>query len=340
MRLWSGWCWRPGARTLTSVVVQAASGRQMEVRAKQFVIAAGTVETCRLLLASGVGEGRVGVNLHDHLTLAVATFTGAAREAVLRDLRPWVCLGPRGATVHSVKLEAGAELRSRLGVNPAMAHVTFEEPANSGPALLRSALRARQEGKSAAESSLGMARIPAALLEALRFVWWARVRRRRYVSSRAEVRLQVNLAQDSPSTSRVLLSEDVDRFGLRRAIVDWRVSEGSWRSIREFAAWVRKTLAARGVDEGVVWEPAVLDGGGGEERMLALVDDARHAMGGACMGTDPRTSVVDPELRVHGISNLSVASAAVFPDGSPQLPTLTLAALCLRLADRLQKQLA
>jgi uncharacterized membrane protein YcfT len=32
---------------------------------------------------------------------------------------------------------------------------------------------------------------------------------------------------------------------------------------------------------------------------------------------------------------LSVASAAVFPDGSAQLPTLTMMALALRLADRL-----
>jgi len=65
------------------------------------------------------------------------------------------------------------------------------------------------------------------------------------------------------------------------------------------------------------------------------IDDARHAMGGACMGRDPRTSVVDPELRVHGIQNLFIASAAVFPDGSPQLPTLPLMALSLRLAEHL-----
>ncbi len=66
------------------------------------------------------------------------------------------------------------------------------------------------------------------------------------------------------------------------------------------------------------------------------LEDARHAMGGACMGDDPRTSVVDREMRVHGVGNLSVASAAVFPDGSAQLPTLTMMALALRLAERLR----
>ncbi len=57
------------------------------------------------------------------------------------------------------------------------------------------------------------------------------------------------------------------------------------------------------------------------------------------MGTDPRTSVVDPDLCVHGLRNLFIASAAVFPDGSPQLPTLPLMALTLRLAQHLHQRL-
>jgi choline dehydrogenase-like flavoprotein len=44
---------------------------------------------------------------------------------------------------------------------------------------------------------------------------------------------------------------------------------------------------------------------------------------------------VDAEMRVHGVENLSVASAAVFPNGSAQLPTLTMMALALRLGERL-----
>jgi choline dehydrogenase-like flavoprotein len=56
------------------------------------------------------------------------------------------------------------------------------------------------------------------------------------------------------------------------------------------------------------------------------------------MGTDSRTSVVDRDLRVHGLRNLFIASAAVFPDGSPQLPTLPLMALTLRLAHHLHRE--
>ena len=90
-----------------------------------------------------------------------------------------------------------------------------------------------------------------------------------------------------------------------------------------------------------MWQPALFaEGAASDDALLGRIEDARHAMGGCRMGTDPRTSVVDPDLVVHGVGNLSVASAAVFPDGSAQLPALTLSALCLRLAERLHKKLA
>jgi choline dehydrogenase-like flavoprotein len=53
------------------------------------------------------------------------------------------------------------------------------------------------------------------------------------------------------------------------------------------------------------------------------------------MGTDPRESVVDAELKVHGVANLYVASCAVFPAGGSSNPTFTMMALAMRLADRL-----
>ena len=104
--------------------------------------------------------------------------------------------------------------------------------------------------------------------------------------------------------------------------------------MRRYAAHLQGEFEAMGLT-GVEWAPGMLD-----DAAMEGLEDARHAMGGACMGDDPRTSVVDAEMRVHGVGNLSVASAAVFPDGSAQLPTLTMMALALRLAGRLEARLA
>jgi glucose dehydrogenase len=62
------------------------------------------------------------------------------------------------------------------------------------------------------------------------------------------------------------------------------------------------------------------------------VKGASHLMGTCRMGTDPRTSVVDAELRAHDHPNLFIVGSAVFPTGAAANPTLTIAALALRAA--------
>jgi len=61
---------------------------------------------------------------------------------------------------------------------------------------------------------------------------------------------------------------------------------------------------------------------------------SNHPMGATKMGNDRRTSVVDPLCRSHDHPNLYVASSSVFPtSGGSGGPTLTIAALALRIAD-------
>ncbi|MFN5161150.1 MAG: GMC oxidoreductase [Cyanobacteriota bacterium] len=60
-----------------------------------------------------------------------------------------------------------------------------------------------------------------------------------------------------------------------------------------------------------------------------------YACGTCRMGSDPADSVVDLEGRCHGIANLTIADASVFP-GCPAVgPGLTVVANALRVADRI-----
>ncbi|MFN7985225.1 MAG: GMC family oxidoreductase, partial [Vicinamibacterales bacterium] len=65
-----------------------------------------------------------------------------------------------------------------------------------------------------------------------------------------------------------------------------------------------------------------------------------HHIGTTRMADSPRRGVVDRHCRVHGIDNLHIAGSSVFPTGGWVFPTLTIAALSLRLADRLAARLA
>lgn len=60
-----------------------------------------------------------------------------------------------------------------------------------------------------------------------------------------------------------------------------------------------------------------------------------HHLGTCRMADDPQHGVVDRDCRVHGHPNLYVVGASVFPTGGALQPSLTVAALALRLADQL-----
>jgi choline dehydrogenase-like flavoprotein len=57
---------------------------------------------------------------------------------------------------------------------------------------------------------------------------------------------------------------------------------------------------------------------------------AGHIIGTARMGQDPKTSVVDRDLRSHEHRNLFILGSSVFPTSATANPTLTIAALSLR----------
>ena len=62
-----------------------------------------------------------------------------------------------------------------------------------------------------------------------------------------------------------------------------------------------------------------------------------HHMGGTRMGTDPATSVVDANARVHGMDNLFIGGSSVFATSGECNPTTTIVALAIRLGHHLAK---
>ncbi len=63
---------------------------------------------------------------------------------------------------------------------------------------------------------------------------------------------------------------------------------------------------------------------------------AGHIMGTTRMGNNPGNSVVNKSCKSHDIKNLYIIGPSVFPTGGTANPTLTVAALTLRLADELK----
>ena len=66
---------------------------------------------------------------------------------------------------------------------------------------------------------------------------------------------------------------------------------------------------------------------------------AHHPTGTLRMGNDPKTSVVDKDGRCHDHPNLFITGGAAFPTCGSCGPTITIAALALRTADAIGRQL-
>jgi len=143
--------------------------------------------------------------------------------------------------------------------------------------------------------------------------------------------LGVMCEQEALPGSRITLGPEKDRFGVPKLSLHWEISPRTWQTVVKFCRLVKEEVERLGYGK-VNLRREIMEGiTDGRE----LLTDVNHHMGGTVMGTDPYRSVVDVHLKVHGVSNLWVASSSVFPSSSHSNPTLTILALTHRLAETL-----
>ena len=115
-----------------------------------------------------------------------------------------------------------------------------------------------------------------------------------------------------------------DAFGRPLARIHSFVDAMNVKRLRAMAAAARALLKASGAAT-LVEEYGTYDS-----------FSSAHVFGGCRMGADPRSSIVDAGLRMHGVANLWVCDASVFPSsGGGEAPSLTIQALALRAVDRM-----
>jgi cholesterol oxidase len=107
--------------------------------------------------------------------------------------------------------------------------------------------------------------------------------------------------------------------------VDWttKTSRAYFDAVKEAMEDLARTLGARFTDS-PLWYL---------RRVITV-----HPLGGAPMGRTPETGFVDPYGQVFGVPGLSVADGSVMPGPVGPNPSLTIAALADRFADRILEQ--
>ncbi len=324
-------------RAVTALRVGTLEGGSLAVRARHYVLACGGIENARLLLASKIaGEhDQVGRFFMDH---------PRAVYGRIRLEEPWKLPHLLGVPLPDGKLQLGVGLdrktRRREGLLDHYAtfevmHSAYTEKTyGSVVRLAKILLRMGWAGRRTDVGTRKLANvkntiylltprelIPHPLYRAL----WA-ARRALRPRAAARERIVVYFCEQPPNEdSRVFLSERRDALGVPRAVLDWRLGDAVTHTLTRLQEILGAEFAARGIG-------AVTPAEGQPE-----YTDASHHMGTTRMGTDPRTSVVDLDCRVHGLSNLYLAGSSVFPNAGHANPTWTLVALAVRLARKLNE---
>lgn len=319
------------------VQVQTLDGTSFSFSSRQVVIAAGTIETIRILLSSrsvhkdGIGNhsDNLGRWFHDHLSVKAAVLQPVRSSDLLNLLAPWYL----GSTRHTIKLETTAAWQEENSCLNVMGHIVFEAPDDSAFTWLRKQLQATQSGASHDHTipHLDLMSLPAELVDTAYLAWKRLYYKRRWCPVNGSINLQIDTEQQPNPENRIRLSTDKDLLGMYKAIVQWNWGESERHA---FAAYRQLfTQQWNHWDFGKLQWINNFEPGSDWERN---VNDIYHMMGGTRMSDDPSQGVVDSNLCVHGVDNLFVASCSVFPTGGSSNPTLTLMALTLRLAEHLK----
>jgi choline dehydrogenase-like flavoprotein len=125
----------------------------------------------------------------------------------------------------------------------------------------------------------------------------------------------------------------VDRFGIPVLRFHWKWTDAEYLQVKHMQETFRSLIAEMG---GEVYSPMPTreDGYG-----IAAGGVIIHELGGARMGADPKTSVVNSNCQTHEVKNLFVADGAPFTSQADKNPTWTIMALSWRTSDYIAAQL-
>ena len=313
-----------GGPRIAAVTAIAPGGRRVTVQARRFVIAAGAIETTRIileinrigamnLLPSSCGVGRY---LADHLSVAIGDVAAEDRTTAARLFAPrftgdWM----RGYRFLEQDAPAAAP-RCFL-------HFVFDNE-SPGFLLAKEVLGAMQSRRAPRIS-------PSKVLRGLGGLCGIAYSRyaasRLYIPPGTPARLQLDIEQGLHADNRITLADRRDAFGRAIPRIAWRITEDDACRIEEASA---RLLASWPQGPGL---PRVVPKRLGTD--CSKPHDAYHPVGSCRMGDDPE-AVVDRELRLAGLRNVWVASTAVLPGAGTANPTFTLLCLVNRLARTLQ----
>lgn len=330
----------PGGSVVDSIEIRSLEGKVGKVKAKAFVLAMGAIENARLLLLSnrvestGVGNrsGLVGRFFMEHPEIDCGTVLPIDAVKFLETYRrEWV-----EDLIYLAGLRISPERQKQDETLNCGAMIMYDTDPDSGvKAMIDVASSIKKTGKLPDHLWTKVWNVLTDLDDVAVGAYSYFVEKKEPLGKPTLVRI-VGLTEQSPNPqSRVYLSDEKDRLGLNRPALDWQLTELDKRGLSLLPHLLGVELGR--LNLGRVRLADWLQGNGFDA--AKGLGGGPHHMGTTRMSDDPKTGVVDRNCRVHGNANLYIAGGSVFPTSGYTMPTLTIVALALRLADHLKTRL-
>jgi choline dehydrogenase-like flavoprotein len=326
------------SKKITAISCINHAGKTLRVVANEYLIAAGTLETTRLLLLADQqsngcisrGCDALGRYFNDHLGVNAAAMRPRDRAMTNRILNDRI----RPHSERHLHFELRPEVQREHGVASAYFEIGAEYPDSSALTKAKEVIQRLKRGQLA----IPYQDIQAILKDSpslFRTTQWKWMRKQNYWPPNVGLHIFIRIEQLPQWHNRISLSDQKGALQLPKLKLEWHRTDADERIFRVMVDKIDrywKANLAQVCD--LHWRPEILNS---ELGMAGLSMDLAHPAGTTRMGTSPFDSVVDPHLRVHRIPNLSIASASVFPSAGSANPTLTVMYLAMRAADALAR---
>jgi len=356
----------PDGGAVEHLETRTLTGKQIEVRAKRYVLACGGVESTRLLFASrrrhqeGIGNhsGHLGLWYMNHVGASVAqvhfstpadqTIYGFERDGDGIYVRRRFTFSQRFLTEHDLPNAAlwleNPDIGDPSHHSEILSVIFLVLASPLGRYFIAEGIRRRRLAGagpvSRGEHFRNVARgLPRALAFAVKFGYQRYLRDGHKVpgvfvpSATNTYRLYYHGEHLPHRDSRVVASDERDELGVPRVRTCLRFHDddiqGALRAYEHFDRYLRRHRLGR--LEYLSDDPARLM----REQLL----DGYHQAGTTRMSERPADGVLDRELAVHGFKDLFVASSSAFVTSSQANSTFMIVVFALRLADHLRTTL-
>lgn len=311
---------------INEITVKNYAGKTHNVKAKYFILACGTIQNARLLLASnsqvsaGLGNDNdlVGRYFMEHIEIACAELW--LSKSFQSDLYSW----PSRKEKRNVRAE--------LGITPEIQ--TKEKILNGTISLVPLSVGKHQKPRMETWQDADPRKSAKNM-----FKDWGeageKAKKEKGDIERAFM-LNIRIEQSPNRNSRITIGPEKDDLGVPKANLHWELTGLDKRSVRK----VNQILGHQAgiADFGHIKLYDFLQ----DENDDTFPDSTNggwHHMGTTRMSNDPKKGVVNSNCKIHGISNLFVAGGACNVTSGAPNPTLTVTALSLRLSEHIKQKI-